>query len=111
MVIAEITVAPSGIGPSVSKYVARAEQVIAQHPEVKFQLTPMSTILEGELDDVLAVIRDVHNCVFDGQVQRVLTMVKIDERRDKTLSMQGKLDAVAARLRESREAPGAHNDS
>jgi uncharacterized protein (TIGR00106 family) len=58
----------------------------------------MGTVLEGELDDVLAVIRDVHNCTFDNQVKRVLTLVKIDERRDKELSMQGKIDAVAARL-------------
>lgn len=98
MVIAEITVVPSGVGPSVSEYVARAQQVIARHSEVKSQLTPMSTILEGEMDAVLAVIREVHECVFDDRVKRVLTLVKLDERRDKALSMQGKLDSVAARL-------------
>ncbi len=99
MVIAEITVVPSGVGPSVSEYVARAQQVIQRHSDVKSLLTPMSTILEGELDAVLAVIREVHECTFDGQVKRVLTLVKIDERRDKSLSMQGKLDSVAAKLR------------
>ena len=100
MVIAEVTVVPSGVGPSVSEYVARAQRVIERHSDVKSQLTPMSTIIEGELDAVLAVIREVHECVFDDRVQRVLTLVKLDDRRDKTLSMQGKLDSVAARLRE-----------
>lgn len=98
MVIAEITIVPSGVGPSVSEYVARAQRVIERHAEVKSQLTPMSTILEGELDAVLAVIRDVHESTFDERVKRVLTLVKIDERRDKGLSMQGKLDSVAAQL-------------
>ncbi len=98
MVIADLTVVPSGVGPSVSEYVARAHQVIQRHTRVKSLLTPMGTVLEGEMDDVLAVIRDVHNSTFDDRVQRVLTLVKIDERRDKTLSMQGKLDSVAARL-------------
>jgi uncharacterized protein (TIGR00106 family) len=75
-----------------------AQQVISRHKNVKSQLTPMSTILEGELDDVLAVIRDVHNSTFDERVTRVLTLVKIDDRRDKVLSMQGKLDSVASKL-------------
>jgi uncharacterized protein (TIGR00106 family) len=99
MVIAEVTVVPSGVGPSVSDYVARAQRVIERHPNVKSQLTPMSTILEGEMDDVLAVIREVHENTFDDRVKRVLTLVKMDERRDKVLSMQGKLDSVAAKLR------------
>jgi uncharacterized protein (TIGR00106 family) len=98
MAIADITVVPSGVGPSVSEYVARAQQVIDRHPEVKYQLTPMGTILEGELDAILEVIKDVHNSTFSERVQRVLTLVKIDERRDKPLSMQGKLDSVRARL-------------
>ena len=98
MAIAEITVVPSGVGPSVSEYVARAQQVIDRHPEVKYQLTPMGTVLEGELDDIIEVVKDVHNSTFDERVQRVLTLIKIDERRDKPLSMQGKLDSVRARL-------------
>jgi len=98
MVIAELTVVPSGVGPSVSNYVARAEKVIARHTNVKSMLTPMSTILEGEFEDVLAVIREVHECMFDGTVQRALTLVKIDDRRDKVLSMKGKLESVAAKL-------------
>jgi len=104
MVVAELTIVPSGVGPSVSTYVARAQRVIERHTKVRSQLTPMSTILEGELDDVLEVIRDVHNSTFDDRVTRVLTLVKMDDRRDKELSMQGKLDSVAARMREQRGA-------
>ena len=99
MVIAELTVVPSGVGPSVSDYVARAQTVIQKHTRVKSLLTPMSTILEGEMDDVLALVREVHECMFDNRVQRVLTLLKIDDRRDKVLSMQGKLDSVTARLK------------
>ena len=98
MAVAEITVVPSGVGPSVSEYVARAQQVIDRHANVRYQLTPMGTILEGDLDAILEVIRDVHNSTFDDRVQRVLTLVKIDERRDKGISMQGKVDSVKARL-------------
>ncbi len=98
MAIAEITVVPSGVGPSISEYVVRAQQVIRRHGNVKHQLTPMGTILEGELDDILAVIRDVHISTFDDRVKRVLTLVKLDDRRDKELTMQGKLDSVSSKL-------------
>jgi len=98
MPIAEITVVPSGVGPSVSDYVARAIKVIEKHKDVRFQLTPMGTIIEGELDGILDVIREVHNCAFDDRVRRVLTLVKIDERRDKALTMEGKLNSVRSKL-------------
>ncbi|MBE9506076.1 MAG: MTH1187 family thiamine-binding protein [Chloroflexi bacterium] len=98
MAIAEITVVPSGVGPSVSDYVVRAIRVIEKHEDVQFQLTPMGTIVEGELDSILDVIRDVHNCAFDDRVRRVLTLVKIDERRDKGLTMEGKLNSVRSKL-------------
>ncbi len=98
MAIAEITVVPSGVGPSVSDYVVRAIKVIEKHEGVRFQLTPMGTILEGELDSILDVIRDVHNSAFDDRVERVLTLVKIDERRDKALTMEGKLSSVHSKL-------------
>ena len=98
MPIAEITVVPSGVGPSVSDYVVRAIKVIEKHEDVRFQLTPMGTVIEGELDSILDVIRDVHNCAFDDRVRRVLTLVKIDERRDKALTMEGKLSSVRSKL-------------
>ena len=98
MAVAEITVVPSGVGPSVSDYVARAIEVIRAHTDVKYQLTPMGTVVEGELDSILDVVRDVHNCAFDERVCRVLTLVKIDERRDKGLTMEGKLRSVQSKL-------------
>ena len=98
MPIAEITVVPSGVGPSVSDYVVRAIRVVEKHKDVRFQLTPMGTVIEGELDSILDVIRDIHNCAFDDRVRRVLTLVKIDERRDKALTMEGKLSSVRSKL-------------
>ncbi len=98
MAVAEITVVPSGVGPSVSDYVARAIGVIRAHTDVKYQLTPMGTVVEGDLDSILDVVRDVHNCAFDERVCRVLTLVKIDERRDKGLTMEGKLRSVQSKL-------------
>ena len=58
----------------------------------------MSTVLEGELDEVLNAAKAAHNCLFEKGVSRVSTSLKIDERRDKELTMDGKVKAVEEKL-------------
>ena len=83
-VIAQVTVVPLGTGStSLSKYVAEVEKVIDKYPDVKRMLTPMSTILEGDLDRILAIIREMHETPFSKGAKRVSTRVTIDDRRDK----------------------------
>jgi len=56
---------------------------------------PMSTSLEAEnLDLLLAAVRQAHEAVFSAGARRVVTTVKIDDRRDKKHSMASKMDAV-----------------
>ena len=51
MAIVDITVIPVGTGtPSVSEYVAEIQKVLRQYEgKIKYQLTPMSTLIEGDL--------------------------------------------------------------
>ncbi|MCP4216761.1 MAG: MTH1187 family thiamine-binding protein [bacterium] len=100
-VIAEITVVPLGTGtPSLSTYVAGVEKVPAKYPAVKSMLTPMSTVLEGPLDDLLKVARDMHEAPFTAGAQRVSTRIGIDDRRDKAITMEGKIQAVKSKLKQ-----------
>ena len=97
-VIAELVVVPLGTGsPSLSSYVAGVEKLLATF-NLKTMLTPMGTVLEGELDEVLRAVRAVHEVPFQAGALRVSTTVKIDERRDKELSMDGKVRAVREKL-------------
>jgi len=99
MVIAEISVVPIGTeAPSISEYVARAIRTIKQQKKVNYQLTAMGTLLEGELDDILTVAAKVHNSIFDEKIKRVVTNIKIDDRRDKKASMDQKVQSVAKKL-------------
>ena len=102
MAIAEITVVPIGTAsPSVSKYVAGALKVLEQEKDVKYRLTGMGTILEGELPAVLEATRKMHESVFSDEIQRVLTMIRIDDRRDREASVERKLKSVAEKLSQS----------
>jgi uncharacterized protein (TIGR00106 family) len=96
MAIVQVTIVPLGTGtPSVSEYVASVHHVLEQAEElIKYQLTPMSTIIEGELDVVLSVIRRMHEVPFENGAMRVSTSITIDDRRDKKGTMEQKLRSV-----------------
>lgn len=99
MAVAEISVVPIGTGsPSVSSEVARAVEVLQKDERVKYELTSMGTIVEGEVEDILRVVTGMHRAVLEGGAMRVITTVKIDDRRDKPLSMSGKVESLRKAL-------------
>ena len=98
MAVVGISVVPVGTGsPSISDYVARAVS-IARESGLKFELSSMGTCLEGDLASILDVVRKMHESCFDHGAVRVLTSIAIDDRKDKTLSIDGKKAAVKARV-------------
>ncbi len=99
-VVAELTIVPLGTAsPSLSAYVADVEGVLRSVVGLKVMLTPMATVLEGELDLILETVRRVHELPFRMGARRVSTRLSIDDRRDKELSMSGKIEAVQEKLR------------
>jgi uncharacterized protein (TIGR00106 family) len=99
MAIAEVSVVPLGTKtPSVSQYVARAIKILEKEKDIKYEMTAMGTILEGDLDRILAVVKRMHEAVLGEGVVRVLTTVKIDDRRDQPQTMKAKLDSVRKKL-------------
>ena len=73
MVIVEVSVVPVGTKtPSVSRYVARAVKALRQERGVKYQLTAMGTILEGELNQVLEAVKKMHESLFDRTVVELI---------------------------------------
>lgn len=99
MAVVEVSIVPIGTGAaSLSGYVAGCVALLEQAEGVTCQLTSMGTIIEGELDRVLEVVRLMHEQPFEKGVKRVVTTIRIDDRRDKKLTMSGKVAAVEARL-------------
>jgi len=99
-VIAEVSFSPIGTAtPSLSRYVTAALAVLSSHPEVKYQLNPMGTVLEGERPDIIAVIEEMNEAIFAAGALRVGTTLKIDERRDKPASMEHKVESVLEGLK------------
>jgi len=58
----------------------------------------MGTIIEGDLPRILEVIVLMHEVPFAKGALRVSTLIKIDDRRDKEATMEGKVQAVEEKL-------------
>jgi uncharacterized protein (TIGR00106 family) len=100
MVIMEISIIPLGTeSASVSSYVAESLRVLEHEKGINYELHPMGTILEADsLEKLLELSAKMHNALFSDKIKRVVTSIKIDERRDKFSSMYEKVTSVKDKL-------------
>lgn len=93
-IIAELSVVPLGVGTSVGRYV-KAALVELQKSRVRVEPSAMGTVLEAEdMDTLLETVKEAHEAVFKAGAKRVVTTLKIDDRRDKELSIESKLKSI-----------------
>ncbi|CAG9619294.1 MTH1187 family thiamine-binding protein [Sutcliffiella rhizosphaerae] len=101
MAIIDVTVIPIGTnGPSVSEYVADIQDILEEFKkegQINYKLTPMSTIIEGELPTLLHVVQVIHEAPFQKGMHRVATNIRIDDRRDRSVQMEDKLQSVESK--------------
>ncbi|MBC7219167.1 MAG: MTH1187 family thiamine-binding protein [Hadesarchaea archaeon] len=99
MAIMEISIVPVGTGTaSVSKYIAAAVKVLESRG-VKYQLTAMGTIVEGETGELLRLAQEMQEAVFRMGVSRIVTKINLDERRDKKMTMETKVESVREKMK------------
>jgi uncharacterized protein (TIGR00106 family) len=99
MAILEISVVPIGTGDtSLSAYVADCLRVLKKE-KVRYELSSMGTNIEGNLKDLFKIALTMHQVPFQKGAQRVVTTMKIDDRRDKKGTLEGKKKAVQHKLR------------
>ena len=100
MAIMEITVVPLGSGVSLSKYVAKAVKVLETVPGIDYESTSMGTIITGEVDQLLDAAKLMHQAVLDAGAVRVSTLLRIDDRKDKPVTLSSKLSSLRKELGE-----------
>lgn len=100
MAIMEITIVPLGTkDTSISTYVAECVKTL-QELGLKYEVTAMGTQIEGDLDLLFETARKLHELPFQKGAMRVLTLIKIDERRDKPQTLEGKIASVKQKLKD-----------
>ena len=100
MAVMEISVVPIGTkSSSLSRYVAGVLKILEREPDIKYQLTSMGTIIEADSSEkLLSVAGKMHSIPFSDEIKRVVTTIKLDERKDKELTMEGKVKSVEEKL-------------
>jgi len=94
MIVASISSFPLDKGHSLGQYVRKAIDAL-EETGLKIHVGPMSTTIEApDLDTVLDAIRTAHMAIADQGSVRIVTNVKIDDRRDVDHGMDRKLKAV-----------------
>ena len=99
MAVLELTVVPIGTKEtSVSSYVAACEKILKNYEDLKVVLNPMGTVIQGDIDQALKAIRACQESVFEQGADRVYSVIKIDDRRDKKASLDQKLKSVMDKM-------------
>lgn len=100
MATAELTVIGLGRSdPSAGEYIAEIQRRLAAQEKVSYELHAMGTELEGRVEDILEVVRVLHNVPFEAGLPRVYTVLKLDERMDKPAqTLEEKVKSVEDQL-------------
>ena len=94
----QITVIPLGTAtPSLGDYVVDIQKFL-QEQGATFSLTDMGTVVEGRVEELLGLAAQMHELPFQRGVDRVLTQIVLDERRDKKIGLGDKVASVRNRL-------------
>ena len=94
MVLLEFSMFPLDKGESLSRYVARSLDII-DRSGLDYRCHAMGTVLEGEFDDVIRVVRECFE-TMSADCDRVECSIKLDFRRGR----QGRLEAKVASVEE-----------
>ena len=96
MVLLEFSMSPFDKGESLSEYVARSLDIIDKSG-LPYQLTPMGTIVEGEWEEVMALVTACYKRMSQD-CNRISTSMRIDYRSGKSGRLKSKIGAIETRL-------------
>jgi uncharacterized protein (TIGR00106 family) len=96
MVLLEMSITPLGKGDSVSPYVAECVELVVQSG-MDYELHSMGTIVEGELGQVLDLMRRCIEKVAEHS-DRVTCAAKLDYRRGHAGRLRSKVASVEQKL-------------
>jgi len=90
--ILEFSIVPMGKGAHLSESVARIA-VLIDKSGLDYQLTAMGTLVEGNWDNLMALVKQCHD-ELKRDHERVYTTIRIDDKGGAKGLLRGKVEAV-----------------
>lgn len=105
-VVAEISIVPLGkrysgdeLPTSIRNELAIAINAIKRVKGIKVMVTGMSTQMEANsIQDILKAVEYAHQSLKDKGVSRIISSIRIDERLDKSESLEERVNSVQEKL-------------
>lgn len=95
-VMIDLCVVPLGVGVSVAPWVAACQEEI-EKSGLDHRMHAFGTNIEGDWDEVMAVVRRCHEVVHEMGAPRVTTSMRLGTRTDRTQSIAEKIESVHRR--------------
>ena len=95
--IIDFCVIPIGVGVSVSSYIAEIQKILKQSG-LNYKMHAYGTNVEGEWDEVFAIVKKCHQAVHDMGAPRISTSIRIGTRTDRVQTMDDKIKSVEVKL-------------
>ncbi|MGD8961109.1 MAG: MTH1187 family thiamine-binding protein [Desulfobacterales bacterium] len=95
--IVEFSIFPLDKGESLSPYVARALKLI-KDSGLPYELNPMGTCVEGEWNDVMALVNRCFEAL-EKDCNRITLSLKADYRKGPSGRMKSKVSSVREKLK------------
>lgn len=96
MVLLEFSMTPLGKGESVSPFVARCLEIV-EASGLDYRLHAMGTVIEGEWDEVFAVVTRCYEALRPD-CERVSCTMKVDARAGASGRLASKVRSVESKL-------------
>jgi uncharacterized protein (TIGR00106 family) len=97
--LAEFSIIPIGVGSSIGDRLAEVLKIV-DSSGLPYKVNPMGTVVEGEWDDIMRLIKKCHKTVMKTG-DRVVTTVSIDDRKGKPNRIDEKIKSIERRIGKS----------
>ncbi|NWF99192.1 MAG: MTH1187 family thiamine-binding protein [Nitrospirae bacterium] len=94
--LAEFSIVPIGSGSSIGSRLAEVLDIV-DSSGLPYKINPMGTVVEGEWDDIMRLIKKCHKTVMKSE-ERAVTTITIDDRKGKPNRIEEKVKSIEKRL-------------
>ncbi len=97
--LAEFSIVPIGMGSSIGDRLAEVLKIV-DASGLPYKINPMGTVVEGEWDEIIKLIKKCHMAVMK-KGERALTTISIDDRKGKRNRIDEKVKSIEKRIGKS----------
>ena len=65
---------------------------LIQRSGLKYRVCPFETVIEGQYDEVMKLVKDIHDAVYANGAEEMITNIKIQTRNNQDVFIEDKMN-------------------